>query len=143
MFRLNKLLIALLACCVLQSALADERILSFHSDIQVAVDSSMQATETIRVQAEGEQIKRGIYRDFPTDYRDHMQNRIQVGFEVLNVSRDGRSENYSPSGIPMVCAFTLVTEIAICRVANTNMPSPTAPPVSLAILMTTMSSTGM
>jgi uncharacterized membrane protein YgcG len=94
MFRLNKLFIALLACCVLQSALADERILSFHSDIQVAVDSSMQATETIRVKAEGEQIKRGIYRDFPTDYRDHMQNRIQVGFEVLNVSRDGRSENY-------------------------------------------------
>ena len=31
----------------------------------------------------------GIYRDFPTDYRDRYGQRVHVGFEVLSVSRDG------------------------------------------------------
>jgi hypothetical protein len=50
------------------SARADERILSFDSDIEVRQDGTMTVTETIRVQSEQNQIKRGIYRDFPTRY---------------------------------------------------------------------------
>ena len=42
-----------------------EGILSFHSDIVVHQDASMTVTETIKVHAEGDRIKRGIYRDFP------------------------------------------------------------------------------
>ena len=34
------------------SAMADERILDYQSDIEVFVDGSMQVTETIRVRAE-------------------------------------------------------------------------------------------
>ena len=71
---------------------AEERILNFSSDIQVFVDGSMEVTETVRVRAENREIKRGIYRDFPTDYKDRFGNRYRVGFDVVAVSRDGRSE---------------------------------------------------
>lgn len=73
---------------------ASERILSFRSNIEVLADSSMLVTEKIRVVATGDQIKRGIYREFPTDYRDRLNNRIQIGFDVLEVMRDGISEAF-------------------------------------------------
>ena len=70
-------------------ALADERILDFHSEIRLDNDASLDVVETIRVQAEGNRIKHGILRDFPTDYRDRYGNRVQVGFEPLSVQVDG------------------------------------------------------
>jgi len=73
---------------------AAEEILSFHSDIQVFEDGAMVVTETIRVRAEGREIKRGIYRDFPTDYKDRYGNRLRVKFDVQQVLRDGLSESY-------------------------------------------------
>ncbi len=75
-------------------ATADERILSFHSDITVVADASMQVSETIRVHAEGDQIRHGIYRDFPTDYRDRLQNRVHVDFDAESVTRDGNAEPF-------------------------------------------------
>jgi len=91
-----------LAACLLLTAIwlpsepafSAERITRFHSDIEVRSDGSMQVTEKIRVTAEGDQIRRGIYRDFPTDYRDRLNNRIQVGFAVRNVTRDGVDEPF-------------------------------------------------
>jgi uncharacterized membrane protein YgcG len=71
---------------------ARPRILSFRSDITVHQDSTMTVRETIAVRAEGEKIKRGIYRDFPTTYRDGRGNRYTVGFSVESVLRDGRTE---------------------------------------------------
>ncbi len=73
---------------------AGERILDYNSEITVQTDGGMQVTETIRVRAEGASIKRGIYRDFPTDYRDAKGNRYRVAFEVLDVQRDGLHEDY-------------------------------------------------
>jgi uncharacterized membrane protein YgcG len=55
----------------------------------------MTVTETITVQAEGREIRRGIKRDFPTSYRDRLGNRVRVRFEVLEVLRDGKPEPYS------------------------------------------------
>ena len=75
-------------------ALADERILDFHSEIVIAADASMQVTETIRVRSERERINHGIYRDFPTRYRDSHGNRVQVEFEPLAVTRDGKTEAF-------------------------------------------------
>jgi len=69
-----------------------ERILEFHSDIIVHEDASMTVQETITVRAEGQQIKRGIYRDFPTVYRGPWLTRRTVPFEVTRVLRDGRPE---------------------------------------------------
>jgi hypothetical protein len=62
-------LLALLGLLALhQPARADERILSFDSTITVARDGTLTVREVIRVRAEGANIKRGVYRDFPTTY---------------------------------------------------------------------------
>ncbi len=73
---------------------ADEHILHFDSSITVYRNGSMKVTETIKVRAEGEAIKRGIYRDFPTDYRDANGNHYNVTFDIIKVLRDGRVEDY-------------------------------------------------
>lgn len=83
----------LLVCFLLApAAWADERILDYHSDIQVEADGWLTVTETIRVRAEGQQIRRGIYRDFPTRYRDRFGNRVNVEFEPVSLLRNGQSE---------------------------------------------------
>jgi uncharacterized membrane protein YgcG len=71
-----------------------ERILAFHSDITVNPDSSMVVRETIAVNALGNRIRHGIYRDFPTSYRDRLGNQVVVDFDVLSVERDGRPESW-------------------------------------------------
>ena len=73
---------------------AQERILDYDSDVTVNADGSLAVVETIRVRAEGNQIRRGIYRDFPTRYKDRYGNRMVVDFELLGVERDGRPEPY-------------------------------------------------
>ncbi|KAA3630957.1 MAG: DUF2207 domain-containing protein [Proteobacteria bacterium] len=87
-----RLLLSLWLVCGV--AHAREEILSFASDIEVLPDATVSVTETIRVRAEGRDIRRGIYRDFPTDYVDRLGNRYRVGFEVLAVRRDGEPERY-------------------------------------------------
>ena len=74
-------------------ATADERILSYHSDIEVFTDGSMLVTETIEVYSEQDQIRRGIYRDFPTRYEDRYGNNYVVDFDFLGAERDGAREN--------------------------------------------------
>jgi len=76
------------------TGLADERILSFHSDIRVMTDGMIEVTETILVRAEGNRIKRGIYRDFPTEYEDKLGNEYKVAFEPLAVLRNDSAESY-------------------------------------------------
>jgi len=77
-----------------------EQILDFHSDITLQDDSSLQVTETITVIAASGQIHHGIYRDFPTHYKDNFNNRYNVGFQMLSATRDSadepfRVENYA------------------------------------------------
>jgi len=69
-----------------------ERILSFHSDVTVHPEGSLEVRETITVRAEGRKIKRGIYRDFPTRYQDRYGYHYNVTFKVLSVERDGLTE---------------------------------------------------
>lgn len=89
---------ALVAALLFSSvAEAQERILSFHSNIQIAHNGELTVTETIAAQVEGRQIKRGILRDFPTDYRDRLNRSVTVPFEVLRVTRDGNPEPFSAS----------------------------------------------
>jgi hypothetical protein len=75
-------------------AASHERILDFESRILVHGSGAVTIAETIRVVAAGRQIKRGIYRDFPTTYRDRAGNTVRVGFEVVSVERDGSPEPY-------------------------------------------------
>lgn len=71
-------------------AAAQERIQSFHSLLDIRADGSMVVTETIRVQVEGQQIRRGIYRDLPTRYELPGRGSFKVGFTFLDASLDGR-----------------------------------------------------
>ena len=71
-----------------------ERILSFDSRIDIMADGDVVVTETIRVVAAGKKIRRGIYRDFPTRYRNSRGTQVTVRFEVLEVLRDNRPESY-------------------------------------------------
>jgi len=86
------LLVVLLGWSLL--AAAAERVIEFHSDIEIQADGALLVRERIRVQAEGRAIKRGIFRDFPTDYRDRSGALVRVPFEVSEVLRDGRPEPY-------------------------------------------------
>jgi uncharacterized membrane protein YgcG len=88
-----RILFLLLLLC--GRAEAVERVLDFHSDIRIAADGTLTVTEMIVVQAEGREIRRGILRDFPTDYRDRRGARVLVPFEVLRVTRNGEAERYS------------------------------------------------
>jgi len=76
------------------AALADERILDYQADIIVHADGDLLVAETIRVRAEGQDIRRGIYRDFPTRYTDRLGNRYNVRLDIIDVQRDGAAEPY-------------------------------------------------
>jgi len=79
-------------CLFPLSTLADERILEYRSDIHVHENGQLTVTELIRIRSEGQNIRRGIYRDFPTRYRDRLGNYITVDFMPLSVHRNGRPE---------------------------------------------------
>jgi len=93
MRRSARLVLVFFAAVALSVPLAaEERILSYDSAIEIAADGGMTVRETIRVVAEGKQIQRGIYREFPTTYTDRYGNRVVVDFQVLAVTRDGQPE---------------------------------------------------
>jgi hypothetical protein len=77
------------------AAFAAEVIHSFDSTVRVAKDGELTVTEAIRVQAEGREIRHGIYRDFPLTFKDAGGTVREVDFKLLAVERDGRPERYS------------------------------------------------
>lgn len=91
--KVNLFLIILFSLCWVSLSSAEERILRFHSDIKVHEDASLTVKETIQVVSEGKEIKRGIYRDFPTRYSRRWGNRT-VSFTVLEVLRNGQQEKF-------------------------------------------------
>lgn len=92
------LLILLIFICFSDFSLAQyehiERIISFDSDLTLNEDASMMVIENIKVYANGNKIKRGIYRDFPTKYKDDYGNNIKIRFDVIEVLRDGNPESF-------------------------------------------------
>src|ERR1700722_2434096 len=78
--------------CSPQARAQGERILDYHSDITVREDGSMVVAETIRINCEHEQIRHGIYRDFPIRYTDRLGNRYVVGFQFIDATRDSAPE---------------------------------------------------
>jgi Predicted membrane protein (DUF2207) C-terminal domain/Predicted membrane protein (DUF2207) N-terminal domain len=69
-----------------------ERILDYHSDIQLSDDGMLLVRETLHVVSADEQIRHGIYRDFPTTYTDRVGNRYVVGFDLIGATCDGGPE---------------------------------------------------
>lgn len=89
MYRLISLLLLLLSS---SQPFAEEYIKHFHSDIKVKQNGDVFVTETITVNVEHNNIKRGIYRDFPTIYKTALLTKSTVDFEVLSVKRNGNPE---------------------------------------------------
>ena len=83
---------ALLAIPIPQAAAADERILSFDSQIAIQPDGKLDVTETIHVRAENVAINHGIFRDFPTRYDAPGGRRVKVGFDLVSTWLDGQPE---------------------------------------------------
>ena len=93
---MNRILVALFVLvAALAPAVAEERIARFVSDVDVQRNGDLLVTETIQIWAEGRQIKRGILRDFPTTYRRADGSRVEVGFDVQSVTRDGSNEEFA------------------------------------------------
>ena len=82
-----------LSICTVALA-TEEKINEYRSKIIVNQDGSLQVTETIRVTAAGNKIKRGIYRDFPTRYQKNAFLQVELPFKVISVKRDGKPEPY-------------------------------------------------
>ena len=66
----------------------EEQILSYQSEIVVNENASLEVAETITVNATGDEIQRGIYRDFPLDAPFQPG---EVSFNVVDVLRNGDS----------------------------------------------------
>lgn len=71
-----------------------EVIKVFSSNIDIQSNGIMTVTEDITVQVENVNIQRGIYRDFPTKYKDSNGETIEVGLKVLDVFLDGATVPY-------------------------------------------------
>jgi len=76
------------------TGISQEKILSYHSEITIESSGDLLVRENIRVRAEGVNIQRGIFREFPTKYKDKHGNNFQVDFTVNEVLRDGQAEAF-------------------------------------------------
>lgn len=75
-------------------SIAQERVLSYHSQIKIEESGDLLVREDITVQSEGSEIKRGIFRSFPTKYKDKLGTLFNVSFEVVEVLKNGASEPF-------------------------------------------------
>ena len=91
---LRPLLALLLGLLLVLPAAAREEITAYASAIAMAVDGTVTVTETITVNAEGQDIRRGIYRDIPVVPAGSDGGKVRPDFTVLDVQRDGRSEPF-------------------------------------------------
>ncbi|MGO8100597.1 DUF2207 domain-containing protein [Rhizobium leguminosarum] len=90
---------ALLLMLAAPVAFAAEVIDSFASDITLEKSGAMTVTETITVNAEGNQINHGIFRDFPLYFTDAAGRRRSVDFDMVSVQRDGEDEPWHTESI--------------------------------------------
>ena len=91
---MKRLFFLLILLCFVFPLFATEEILDYQSDITIERNNSLFVIESITVKAEGKSIRRGIYRQFPTDYVDAFGRRVKVRFKVVSVERNGRRINY-------------------------------------------------
>ncbi|MEM7330183.1 MAG: DUF2207 domain-containing protein [Pseudomonadota bacterium] len=94
--RLHHWVCALAACFLfLQAAQSEEEIRSFDVEIEVEKDGDILVTETISVNVEGDEIRRGIFRELPAFYADaDGKGTLPYRYNVLSVRKDGQRERY-------------------------------------------------
>ncbi|MEI3790193.1 MULTISPECIES: DUF2207 domain-containing protein [unclassified Chryseobacterium] len=75
------------------SIIGSEKIISFHSDIDVDKNSGITVTENIKVYSLGNNIKRGIFRALPLSR--NLNNKTQkVRYHIISVKKNGEEEDY-------------------------------------------------
>lgn len=72
------------------AASEEETVLLFDSSAEVHADGAVTVTERISVRALGKEIRRGIIRVFPTDYRDQAGGTVRTDFELLSAALGGK-----------------------------------------------------
>lgn len=92
--KLRAMFLALVALLFATPALATEQINRFEVTVKVETDGDIVVTETINVRSEGEQIRRGIFRDLPRFYEQDGA-RLHYEYDILNVQRDDHREKYN------------------------------------------------
>lgn len=75
-------------------ALGREEIRNFTSDVVLARDGTVSVTETIEINAEGDEISRGIYRDIPVVMQGSDGGKVRPELTVSSVRRDGDAEMF-------------------------------------------------
>ena len=73
---------------------AQERILDFQSTVIVNKDRSVDVTEVVRVNVEGINIQRGIYRDIITTMQNEKGRRQRITLTVREVLKNNSPENF-------------------------------------------------
>lgn len=92
---LSRSLIALLlGLFLVVPALAREEISGLTADVTLRTDGSVRVVEMIEVNAEGIEIRRGIYRDIPTVQLSISGQKIRSNLDVESVTRDGAGEPF-------------------------------------------------
>lgn len=76
----------------------DDRIISFHSDVNVGKNGTLTVKETIKIYngkgGDNDLIQRGITREFPTRYSNKYGLATSVPFKLKNTKRNGKEESY-------------------------------------------------
>ncbi len=75
---------------IANASVQKEEILSYHIYAELNQDSSLLVHETIKVRAQGKDIKRGIYRDLPTRYAGE-----KTPVSIISVTRNGKDIPYT------------------------------------------------
>ncbi len=76
------------------SAIGTEKTNFFNTTVEILPNSNLRVTEDIEVVSFGSQIKRGIFRDYPTEYTTDKGYIRTIDFKVLSVTRDGVADSY-------------------------------------------------
>lgn len=92
--RSTALFILAVACVAPLAAQAEERIVNYDVAVNVEKDGDIVVAETISVLSEGNQIRRGIYRDLPRFYLKGAK-KLPYHYDVKSVTRDGEKEPYA------------------------------------------------
>lgn len=70
-----------------------ERIIFFRSNITVEENSDVLVTETIKVYARGQAIKRGLFRALPM-VRNTTTGEEKITYDIISIKKDGYKESY-------------------------------------------------
>ncbi len=76
-----------------QTNIQRERIVSFRSDITIAANADVTVMEIIKVFANGNEIKRGIFRALPT-VRNINGRKESVYYKIIAIEKEGVKESY-------------------------------------------------